>query len=90
VHSNCIKNLLNLKGVILKSINNLENIVEIHIELPVKEHACPCCGTKTTKVHDYYTQPITDIPIQFKPTKIQFNNFFSTNILNISYENANK
>jgi len=70
VHSNCIKNLLNLKGVILKSIKNLENIVEIHIELPVKEHSCPCCGTKTTKVHDYYTQPITDIPIQFKPTKI--------------------
>ena len=70
MHSNCIKNLLNLKGVILKSIKNLENIVEIHIELPVKEHACPCCGTKTTKVHDYYTQPITDIPIQFKPTKI--------------------
>lgn len=70
MHSNCIKNLLNLKGVILKSIKNLENIVEIHIELPVKEHSCPCCGTKTTKVHDYYTQPITDIPIQFKPTKI--------------------
>jgi len=70
VHSNCIKNLLNLKGVILKSIKNLENNVEIHIELPVKEHSCPCCGTKTTKVHDYYTQPITDIPIQFKPTKI--------------------
>lgn len=70
MHSNCIKNLLNLKGVILKSIKNLENNVEIHIELPVKEHSCPCCGTKTTKVHDYYTQPITDIPIQFKPTKI--------------------
>ena len=70
MHSNCIKNLLNLKGVVLKSIKNLENIVEIHIELPVKEHTCPCCGTKTTKVHDYYTQPITDIPIQFKPTKI--------------------
>jgi len=70
VHSNCIKNLLNLKGVILKSIKNLENNVEIHIELPIKEHICPCCGTKTTKIHDYYTQPITDIPIQFKPTKI--------------------
>ena len=70
MHSNCIKNLLNLKGVILKSIKNLENNVEINIELPIKEHTCPCCGTKTTKVHDYYTQPITDIPIQFKPTKI--------------------
>ena len=70
MHSNCIKNLLNLKGVILKSIKNFENNVEINIELPIREHSCPCCGTKTTKVHDYYTQIITDIPIQFKPTKI--------------------
>ena len=60
MHSNCIKDLLNLKGVILKSIKNLENSVEIYIELPIKEHTCPCCGTKTTKVHDYYTQPNLD------------------------------
>ena len=70
MHSNCIKNLLNLKGVIIKSIKNLENSVEINVELPLKEHTCPCCGTKTSNVHDYYTQPITDVPIQFKPTKI--------------------
>lgn len=70
MHSNCIKDLLNLKGVILKSIKNLKNNVEIHIELPTKEHSCPCCGTKTTKVHDYYKQSITDIPIYFKPTNI--------------------
>lgn len=70
MHSNCIKNLLNLKEVIIKSIKNLENSVEINVELPLKEHTCPCCSTKTTNVHDYYIQPITDVPIQFKPTKI--------------------
>lgn len=70
MHSNCIKDLLNLKDVKIKKIKNLENNVEIYIELPVIEHTCPCCGYKTTKVHDYYTQPIKDIPIQFKPTKI--------------------
>ena len=70
MHSNCIKDLLNLKGFIIKSIKNLESIVEIHIELPVCEHICPCCGTKTSKIHDYYKQPITDIPIYFKPTTI--------------------
>lgn len=70
MHSNCIKDLFNLKGFIIKSIKNLENFVEINIELPVLEHICPCCGTKTSKVHDYYKQPITDIPIHFKPTKI--------------------
>lgn len=70
MHSNCIKDLLDLKGFIVKSIKNLENIVEIHVELPVCEHICPCCGTKTSKIHDYYKQPITDIPIYFKPTII--------------------
>ena len=70
MHSNCIKDLLNLKGVILKSIKNFENNVEVHIELPIKEHICPCCGAKTSKVHDYYKQPIIDIPIYFKPTKL--------------------
>ena len=73
MHSNCIKNLLNLKGVIVKNIKNLENNVEVHIELPILEHICPCCGNKTSIVHDYYTQIIKDIPIQFKPTKIIYN-----------------
>ena len=63
--SNCIKNLLNLKELNVKSIKNFKNAVEIHIELPVVEHICPNCGSKTTKIHDYYTQPITDIPIYF-------------------------
>ncbi len=70
MQSNCIKNLLDLKEVIIKSVKNLENNVEINIELPIKEHTCPCCRTQTTKVHDYYTQTIIDIPIQFKPTSI--------------------
>ena len=76
MHSNCIKDLLNLKEVIIKSIKNFENAVEVHIELPVTEHICPCCGSKTTKIHYYYTQPITDIPIYFKPTKITFFQLF--------------
>lgn len=70
MHSNCIKNLLNLKGVEIKKIKNLENLVEIYIELPISEHICPCCGNKTSNVHDYYSQPIKDVPIQFKPTNI--------------------
>ena len=70
MHSNCIKNLLNLKDVEIKKIKNLDNLVEIYIELPISEHICPCCGNKTSNVHDYYSQPIKDIPIQFKPTNI--------------------
>ena len=70
MHSNCIKNLLNLKDVEIKKIKNLDNLVEIYIELPISEHICPCCDNKTSNVHDYYSQLIKDIPIQFKPTNI--------------------
>ena len=68
--SNCIKNLLNLKDVNVKSVKNLENEVHIYAELPISKQLCPCCGNSTSKIHDHYTQPIKDIPIQFKPTTI--------------------
>ena len=68
--SNCIKNLLNLKGVNVKSVKNFKDSVEIYAELPVSEQICPCCNSTTSKIHDHYTQPIKDIPIQFKPTTI--------------------
>lgn len=68
--SNCIKNLLNLKELNVKSVKNLKNSVEIYAELPKSEHICPCCGTSTSKIHDHYTQPIKDIPVQFKPTTV--------------------
>lgn len=70
MQNNCIKNLLNLEGFLIKNIKNLNNTVEIYIELPVIEHECPNCGFKTTKIHDYYSQSIIDIPIYFKPTKL--------------------
>ena len=68
--NNCIKNLLNLKELNVKSVKNFKNSVEIYAELPKSEHICPCCGATTSKIHDHYTQPIKDIPVQFKPTTI--------------------
>lgn len=70
MHSNCIKKLLNLEEVILKNIKHYKNFVEVVIELPKSEQTCPSCGSKTSNVHDYYTQTIKDVPIQFKPTKL--------------------
>ena len=62
----CINDLINLKGVFIKKIINNENSVHIYIETKAKEHICPCCGTITSRVHDYRTQKIKDIPIHFK------------------------
>lgn len=72
MQTNCIKNLLNLKDVIVKNVKNLQDCVEIYIEMPVVEHTCPCCGAKTSHIHDYYLQTIKDIPIHFKPTHLIF------------------
>ena len=70
MHSNCIKNLLDLKDVFIKSVKYFNNSVEIHAELPISEQICPCCGAKTSKIHDHYIQPIKDAPIYFKPTTV--------------------
>lgn len=73
MHNNYIKDLLNLKDVEVKNIKNLKDVVKIYIELPKAEQTCPHCGFKTTKIHDYYSQPIKDIPIYFKPTILIYN-----------------
>jgi transposase len=55
--------LLNLEDAIITNVENLETEVHIHLELPRKEHVCPCCGTSTSIVHDYRIQVIKDIPM---------------------------
>ncbi len=69
---NFIKNLLDLKGVIVKKVRYKKNFVKIHIELPVREQTCPHCKAKTTKIKDYRTQIIKDIPIRFKTTLLSY------------------
>ena len=67
-----IKNLLDLKGVIVKKVRYKKNFVKIHIELPVREQTCPYCKAKTTKIKDYRTQVIKDVPIRFKTTLLSY------------------
>lgn len=97
MQTNCIKNLLDLKGVLIKNIKNLKDKVEIYIELPHHEQTCPHCGTITSKVHDYYSQTIKDIPIYFKPTNLIYHkrryeckncgkNFFEDNSIISKYQ----
>ena len=42
--------------------------MKIHTELPVREQTCSHCKVKITKIKDYRTQIIKDIPIRFKST----------------------
>ena len=65
MQNNFITNLLDLKEVIVTKCRNRKNRVRIHIELPVKIHTCPCCHSRTSKIHDYRFQLIKDIPLYY-------------------------
>ena len=71
MHNNFITNLLYLKYVKVTKLRNRKNRIRIHIELPVREHTCPCCHAKTSKIHDYRFQLIKDIPIYYKDNCIE-------------------
>ena len=72
MQNNFITNLLDLKDVKVTKFRNRKNRIRIHIELPIREHTCPCCHAKTSKVHDYRFQLIKDIPIYYKDTYIYY------------------
>lgn len=72
MQNNFITSLLDLKGVKIIKFRNRKNRIRIHIELPVREHTCPCCHSKTSRVHDYRFQLIKDIPIYYKDTFIYY------------------
>ena len=84
-----IKKLLNLEGAIIKKSHFFKNNIIFYVEMPVSVHVCPNCGTHTTKIHDYYTQPIKDIPIFLKPTKLIYRKrrYECPNCHNSFYEN---
>lgn len=47
-----------LKDVKITKIEEVEERIAIHAEMPVKLHKCPSCGERTKKIHDYRIQKI--------------------------------
>lgn len=68
MHSNCTKILLGLEDVILKKVIQADNHIKFFIETAPKPQICPCCGSQTSRIHDYRTQVIKDLPMQMKHT----------------------
>lgn len=60
---NYTSKLLNLEDVIITDVKNISDQLHIYIELPRKEHICPCCGAVTDRIHDYRMQTIKDVPL---------------------------
>ncbi|MDD3002068.1 MAG: ISL3 family transposase, partial [Candidatus Riflebacteria bacterium] len=70
MQDNSINKLLNLKKVFVENIVTTENSIKIFVGTQPHECICPACGNKTSKIHDYRTQVIKDIPYMFQSTYI--------------------
>lgn len=63
-------NIINLLKLQVKNLNFkdfyfeiIDNSLIIHISKKITEHECPCCNSKTTKIHDHRIQKIKHSPI---------------------------
>lgn len=70
---NYINKLVNLKGFFIEKIDKSNKEINIYGKMKIKEHICPCCGCKTSRVHDYRTQKIRDIDAFGKQVNIIIN-----------------
>lgn len=66
MHSNFTKKFLDLKEVQVKNINYSDIFLKITLETKSKLSICPCCGSGTSKIHDYRYQKIKDFPYMDK------------------------
>lgn len=58
--------LLGLKGVFVTSLKDFESTIHIHLESKPHTVTCPCCGGMVSRIHDYRTQRIKDLPYRNK------------------------
>lgn len=72
MHDNNSTKLLGLIGVKIKDIEVGEKNILVYIEMPVRDHNCPCCKLKTSKIHDYRTRKIKDVRLQNKPVRLVY------------------
>lgn len=62
MHTHSISTLLDLKDVIVYKTLHTEHFIQVFIKTNPKPHPCPVCGQLTSKIHDYRTQVIKDLP----------------------------
>lgn len=66
MHSNFTKKLLDLKDVQVKNISHSDIFLKITLDTNPKSSICPCCGSTTSRIHDYRYQKIKDFPYMDK------------------------
>lgn len=61
LYNHYTEKLLGLQEANVTNIEENEGGLQISIEIPQKNHICPCCDMPTKTVHDYRRQKIKDI-----------------------------
>ncbi len=65
--------LLGIKGVNVSKIESFNNELHIYFSLDKKEHNCPSCHQRSSKVNDYRTQPVKDISMRGQLVILNYN-----------------
>ena len=55
--------LLRMKDLIITNVTSETNAIVIYCKMPQREHECLRCKSVTSKVHDYRTQAVKDVPL---------------------------
>ena len=64
--------LLNLPEEFIIQEKIINNKSYIYLSLPQVPHECPNCKTKTSRVHDYREQTVTDLPLLMEQSIVIF------------------
>lgn len=64
--------LLNLPAEFIIQEKIINNKSYLYLSLPQVPHECPNCKTKTSRVHDYREQTVTDLPLLMEQSIVIF------------------
>ena len=62
LYKNYTEKLIGLQDIEIENIEESNENINIYCHLKRKPNKCPCCAGQTSKIHDYRTQVIKDIP----------------------------
>lgn len=69
---NFIMDIPGLKDVVVRKVEEVNEVVRIFVEIERKLQCCPCCHSKTDRVHDYRMQRIIHLKWFERTTHIYY------------------
>ena len=66
LQTDCTSKLLGMEHMDITNTEVSDTSVILYVSMKLRTCECPACGALTSKVHDYRTQKVKDIPLQGK------------------------